>query len=500
MLNLPSPSFRLSLLFALISSGLVLGGCGFPTSLTEEIIDEWEGLEDDWDGLSDSFDDVVDDLTGDGEGCETSFDFNLIMEQTSQACADCQIWFWGMGVPEQRPRLVVSYTDSDGAHTATFQDGPLGTDGPLWSTRILAEAPWWGPGSCVGDVSCASDYLHHFEARGDLDGAPLWHGLLFADLRSIPCEASITEARLHLHINEDEGLANADHSSVVSLYRGTKVWSPGMVNGQRYGNSPETGDELWDTPGGDFGEFVRDLEAERDFWARGFNKANPAAWFDFTDHVVQLQSERFGGEGLLPDGDEEDGSSPDGSGDDSPGGSGGGSPGCSGSGSPGCSGSGSPGGSDGGSPGGTPSGDPTGELTGDDVIWLENMDVTDWPVTSSLNSVTFVGGQISLDYDKRDEWPSTYVSGVEVVANAWVIAEHEGQWYGKTWEWMRPGQHSKSRSSVNGAHTGAWPFAPGESFLPTPGVTYYFMVSTPARFGSIMTIAERSNLVPIVWN
>ena len=50
------------------------------------------------------------------------------------------------------------------------------------------------------------------------------------------------------------------------------------------------------------------------------------------------------------------------------------------------------------------------------------------------------------------------------------------------------------------AQATVWEVAPGESFLPTPGVTYYFMVSTPARFGSIMTIAERTNLVPIVWN
>ncbi len=493
MPDLLTSSSRLYVLFTLLSAGLVMGGCGFPTHLSEELIDEWEGLEDDWDGLSDSLDDLADDLTGDDGGCETLFDFNLIMEQTSQACADCQIWFWGMGVPEQRPRLVISYTDSSGAHTASFQDGPLGTEGPLWSTRILAEAPWWGPGSCAeGDVSCASDYRHHFEARGDLDGAPLWHGLLFADLASIPCGASITDARLHLHINEDEGLANADHSSVVSIYRGTKVWSPGLVNGQRYGSSTESGDQLWDTPGGDFGEFVLDLEAERDFWARGFNKANPEAWFDFTDHVAQLQHERNGGEGWHPDGAEDESSPGDGTDSSSSGGSD--------STSSGGSDSSSSGSDDDSSFGGPPPGPPPGELTGADVIWLENMDVTDWPVTSVLNSVTFAGSQINLDYDKRDVWPSTYVSGVEVVANAWVIAEHEGQWYGKTWEWMRPGQHSKSRSSVNGAHTGAWPFAPGESFLPTPGVTYYFMVSTPARFGSIMTIAERTNLVPIVWN
>jgi hypothetical protein len=180
----------------------------------------------------------------------------------------------------------------------------------------------------------------------------------------------------------------------------------------------------------------------------------------------------------------------------------GGSGGSGGGGSSSGGGGSSSGGSGSGGSGGSPSGSAPSALTGHDVTWVENMDVSDWPVTSNLSSVTLSGGQICMNYDRADVWPSTFVgsNNVEAVANAWVIAEHNGQWYGKTWEWMRPGQTCKTSSSVNGAHTGAWPFAPGETFLPTAGVTYYFMVSTPARFGSIMTIAERTNLVPVVWN
>ncbi len=46
---------------------------------------------------------------GDIEDCP-ALEFSLIMEQTTQPCSDCFIWFWGMGVPEQRPRLEVDYT------------------------------------------------------------------------------------------------------------------------------------------------------------------------------------------------------------------------------------------------------------------------------------------------------------------------------------------------------------------------------------------------------
>ena len=164
--------------------------------------------------------------------------------------------------------------------------------------------------------------------------------------------------------------------------------------------------------------------------------------------------------------------------------------------SPSGTGSPNPGGS-----GGSSSGGDSGSLDAGQVEWSP-MDISGWPVTANLSSVSLSGGQICLEYDKKDVWPITHVgsANVEVVANPWVIAEHNGQWYGRTFEWMRPGQTCKNKASVAGDHTGAWPFAPGETFQPTPGVTYYFMVSAPARFGSVMTVAERSNLVPVVWN
>ncbi len=219
---------------------------------------------------------------------------NLIMQQIEQPCSDCSIWFWDMGVPEQRPRLELEHVVDGVTTVAQFQTSPRGTDGDLHAARILGEPPYWGPGACEElDEDCRSDFAHHFQARGTVDGAPLWHGILFGDLSPIPCDATITRAHLHLHINEDEGLANADHTSVVALHRGLREWDPVWVTGTRYAKDPVTGANLpWTTPGGDFGELVLELHAQRDFWDRGFNKANPRAWFDFTDHVAQLQRER----------------------------------------------------------------------------------------------------------------------------------------------------------------------------------------------------------------
>ena len=224
----------------------------------------------------------------------SSLEFNLIMQQIVQPTSDSSIWFWGMSVPEQRERLEVTYEDQNGQQVAVFQAGPLGTHGDLWAARILGENPYWGPGSCPADrPDCPDDFLHHFQARGTVDGAPLWHGILRGDLSVIPCNAQIISARLHLHINEDEGLANADHVSVVHIHRGLRRWNPRWVNGRRYDRNTMTNTDLtWTSLGGDFGEFIMDLQAQRDFWDRGFHKANPRFWVDVTDHLIELQSER----------------------------------------------------------------------------------------------------------------------------------------------------------------------------------------------------------------
>jgi hypothetical protein len=73
-----------------------------------------------------------------------------------------------------------------------------------------------------------------------------------------------------------------------------------------------------------------------------------------------------------------------------------------------------------------------------EVIWLYH-DVSDWPVTGALSSVSVSSDQICMDYDQADEWPIYDFDGTDVVANPWIFIWHEEQWYAATWEWMRPG-------------------------------------------------------------
>jgi len=135
-----------------------------------------------------------------------------------------------------------------------------------------------------------------------------------------------------------------------------------------------------------------------------------------------------------------------------------------------------------------------------EVIWLHT-NVSGWAVTADLSSVTvdLGGDQICLNHDKAGTWDSTDIGGdgTYVNANPWVFIEHEGAWYGATWEWMRPDQTCKSASSVAGDHIKQSPFVEMD-WQPTSGETYYFMVSGLARF-SERNHEERSNVVEVVW-
>ena len=133
------------------------------------------------------------------------------------------------------------------------------------------------------------------------------------------------------------------------------------------------------------------------------------------------------------------------------------------------------------------------------VKWLHT-DVSGWPVKAKLSSVTFSGGNICLNYDKANTWSKNQISGVDVNANPWVFIYQSGLWYGATWEWMRPGQTCKSRTSVAGDHIKQKPFDAVSGWVPKKGQVLYFMVSGLARMGSSITnVQERTAPVKVIW-
>jgi hypothetical protein len=129
-----------------------------------------------------------------------------------------------------------------------------------------------------------------------------------------------------------------------------------------------------------------------------------------------------------------------------------------------------------------------------DVKWLHT-DVANWAITSKLEKVVLDGRSIRLVYDKANVWPRKNVNGAEVVANPWIFVNRSGKWYGATWEWLRPGQTSKSRRAVAGDHIKR---APLNDFNPRSGEEYGFMVSGLARDRN-RNVKERTNIVMFRW-
>lgn len=138
------------------------------------------------------------------------------------------------------------------------------------------------------------------------------------------------------------------------------------------------------------------------------------------------------------------------------------------------------------------------EINLSEVVWLD-ANVSSWNQTATLNA-GLSGGTIRLDYDKASVWPNAKTkasNGESLVGNCWVFVNLDGTWYAATWDWMRPGQTSKSKSAVRGTG-GHIRQAPLNTWTPRAGETYGFMVSTPAR-SSERTINERSNVTMVTW-
>lgn len=129
------------------------------------------------------------------------------------------------------------------------------------------------------------------------------------------------------------------------------------------------------------------------------------------------------------------------------------------------------------------------------VNWLHT-DVSSWPVTSKITDVEIGSSTISIDHTKAGEWPEMKYGDIQVEGNPWVFVNRNGQWYGATYDWLRPGQTEKQVSADDiGENARQEPIA---SWEPQPGELVGFMVSTPARDSS-RTSNERSNVVLTHW-
>ncbi len=112
----------------------------------------------------------------------------------------------------------------------------------------------------------------------------------------------------------------------------------------------------------------------------------------------------------------------------------------------------------------------------EDIEWLDG-DICDREVTSDLQ-VSLNEAFITLDQTITSDLASQTNWDNWTVANPWIIFAHDCQWYGKTFERMRPNQTSKQLKAV------AWDHMKElveTCWKPIPWETYGFMVSGLVR-------------------
>lgn len=128
------------------------------------------------------------------------------------------------------------------------------------------------------------------------------------------------------------------------------------------------------------------------------------------------------------------------------------------------------------------------------VQFLHYNFVKDWKCSATLN-VQLIGSKIRLDYNKDAVWKPKKHKGGLLCCNFWVIFYHGGVWKASTFEFGRPNQIVKEKSSVAGKKFGNKKWA---DWKPSKGEVLYFMVSGLCR-GGHKNVQERSNIVKVVW-
>lgn len=197
---------------------------------------------------------------------------SLLFRQREQACSSCGIWFHWQNVQAQKPRLIVVYELDGVEQRRQVQHGLAGEDNGH-SLTLRPDA-----------TEATRDERRHTML---VKKTPARSGLFRADVSDIPARAQIVSARLHLHLHGSEGLANSDHSSVLTIHECPSEWDWDAVTWTH--RAPGV---AWNRPGGDAGRLVREIHADTDMHKRGFTKAAPNGFFDLTPYLTLLQSER----------------------------------------------------------------------------------------------------------------------------------------------------------------------------------------------------------------
>lgn len=126
------------------------------------------------------------------------------------------------------------------------------------------------------------------------------------------------------------------------------------------------------------------------------------------------------------------------------------------------------------------------------VVWL-GTNVASWSETVTLTATI---DPVNLRLSFTDNWTAQRIGSRSVEGTAWIFVYQNGTYYAAPFSDVLAGQRTWSRTDVNGVLVDLPPVI--STWVPTPGVRYWFMVSGIART-QVRNSSERSSLVPIVW-
>ena len=130
------------------------------------------------------------------------------------------------------------------------------------------------------------------------------------------------------------------------------------------------------------------------------------------------------------------------------------------------------------------------------INWLHT-NVSDWEVTSKITEVRIASHEFCIYHTAAGQWPTTtsvFDDEAPIEGNAWIFGFVNGQWYGATWDWLRPGQQCKSMTAEEFGSDQIRIPPLDSSWVPQPGESIGVMMSTVARRGSVDGQEQRSNI------
>lgn len=133
------------------------------------------------------------------------------------------------------------------------------------------------------------------------------------------------------------------------------------------------------------------------------------------------------------------------------------------------------------------------------VIYVQGPNIANWPQTSEITSYDISPGILCIYHTMLGLWPRTDFpfGGADLEGNQFVFGKVDGQWYGGSADWYKPGQACKG-VDVSEVFIDSFTLTdnPLGHYRPQSGDVIGLAVTTPSRFWpTAATLDERSNVV-----